>query len=148
MNTLIVACPSCKTKNKMAAIKQHRKPRCGKCGISLSMVGYAVPVVLTDQDVSQVIREADLPLMLDFYSPGCGPCRTLGPIIDKMAHQFFGRAIIAKIDTSTNQLSAGKYGIRGVPTLIFFRNGQVVDQIIGALPEDALVAKLNNFIRT
>lgn len=112
------------------------------------MAGYAVPVVLTDQDASQVLREADLPLMLDFYSPSCGPCRTLAPIIDKMAHQFFGRVIIAKIDTSTNQLSAGKYGIRGVPTLIFYKNGQVVDQIVGALPEDALVAKLNNFIRT
>lgn len=132
----------------MVAIKQHRNPRCGKCGISLPMAGYAVPVVLTDQDASQIIREADLPLMLDFYSPSCGPCRTLAPIIDKMAHQFFGRVIIAKIDTSLNQLSAGKYGIRGVPTLIFFKNGQVVDQIIGALPEDALVAKLNNFIRT
>jgi len=148
MNTLIVACPSCKTKNKMAAGKQHRGPRCGKCHVPLPMADYAVPVELTDQDAAQMIREADLPLLLDLYSPNCGPCRTLAPVIDKLAHQFFGRAIIAKIDTSTNHLLAGRYGIRGVPTLLFFKNGQVVDQVVGALPEDALVAKLNSFIRT
>lgn len=93
-----------------------------------------------------MIREADLPLMLDFYSPSCTPCRALAPVIDRLARQFFGRTIIAKIDTSANHLSAGHYGIRGVPTLIFFKNGQVVDQVVGALPEDALVAKLNSFI--
>ena len=148
MNSLIVACPSCKTKNKVVAVKQHRKPRCGKCQAPLPMAGYATPVELTDQDVSLVLREADLPLMLDFYSPSCGPCRTLAPVIDRLARQFFGRAIIAKIDTSTNPLSAGQYAIRGVPTLIFFKKGQVVDQVVGGLPEDALVAKLNSFLRT
>ena len=147
MNTLIVACPSCKTKNKMAASKQHRQPRCGKCQSPLPMAGLAIPVELTDQEAAQVIREADLPLMLDLYSPSCTPCRTLAPVIDRLARQFFGRAIIAKIDTSTNHLTASQYGIRGVPTLIFLKNGQVVDQVVGALPEDALVAKLNTFIR-
>ena len=147
MNTLIVACPSCKTKNKMPASKQYRGPRCGKCQTPLPMAGYATPVELTDQEAAQVIREADLPLMLDFYSPNCGPCRTLAPVIDRLARQFFGRAIIAKIDTSIHHFRAGHYGIRGVPTLIFFKNGQVVDQVVGGLPEDALVAKLNSFIR-
>ena len=148
MNTLIVACPSCKAKNKMPAGKQHRGPRCGKCQAPLPMAGYATPVELTDQDAARVIREADLPLMLDFYSLSCTPCRTLAAVIDRLARQFFGRAIIAKIDTSTNHLTAGHYGIRGVPTLIFFKNGQVVDQVVGGLPEDALVAKLNSFLRT
>lgn len=148
MNTLIVACPSCKTKNKMPASKQHRGPRCGKCQTPLPMAAYAAPVELTDRDAAQIIREAGLPLMLDFYSPSCGPCRTLAPVIDRLARHFFGRAIIAKIDTSANHLSAGHYGIRGVPTLIFFKNGQVADQVVGALPEDALIAKLNSFIRS
>ncbi|MFA7346767.1 MAG: thioredoxin domain-containing protein [Desulfurivibrionaceae bacterium] len=131
----------------MAASKQHRGPRCGKCRTPLPMAGYATPVELTDQDAALVIREADLPLLLDFYSPTCGPCRMLAPVVDRLAQQFFGRAIIAKIDTSANHLSAGRYGIRGVPTLIFLKNGQVVDRIVGALPEDALIAKLNSFIR-
>ena len=148
MNTLIVACSSCKTKNKMVASKQHRGPRCGKCQAPLPMAGHATPMEPTDQEAAQVIREADLPLVLDFYSPSCGPCRTLAPVIDRLARQFFGRAIIAKIDTSTNHRTAGHYGIRGVPTLIFFKNGQVVDQVVGALPEDALIAKLNSFTRT
>jgi len=146
MNTLIVACPSCKTKNKMAAGKQHLSPRCGKCHAPLPMAGYATPVELTDQDAQQMIREADLPLLLEFYSPSCGPCRTLAPVLDRLARNFFGRAIIARIDTSRNHFSAGQYGIRGVPTLIFFKKGRIVDQVVGALPENALVAKLNNFI--
>lgn len=132
----------------MAASKQHRGPRCGKCKTPLPMANYAVPVELTDQDAAQVIREAGLPLLLDFYSPSCGPCRMLAPVLDRLARQFFGRAIIAKIDTSTNHRSAGQYGIQGVPTLIFFENGQAVDQVVGALPEDALTAKLNGFIRS
>lgn len=148
MNSLIVACPSCQTKNKVVAVKQHRKPRCGKCQTSLPMADYATPVELTDQDAAQAIREADLPVMLDFYSPTCGPCRMLAPVMERLARRFFGRAIIATIDTSTNHISAGQYGIRSVPTLIFFKNGQVADQIVGALPEDALVAKLDSFIRT
>ncbi|MDG4476333.1 thioredoxin family protein [Thiovibrio frasassiensis] len=132
----------------MMASKQHRKPRCGKCQTPLPMAAYATPVELTDQEAAQVIAEADLPMLLDFYSPSCGPCRMLAPVIEKLAQQFFGRAIIAKIDTSTNHLSAGRYGIRGVPTLLFLKNGQVVDQIVGALPEGALIAKLDNFLRT
>ncbi|MFA7383061.1 MAG: thioredoxin domain-containing protein [Desulfurivibrionaceae bacterium] len=132
----------------MAASKQHRGPRCGKCQTPLPMAGYARTVELTDQDAAQLIREADLPLLLDLYSPSCAPCRTLAPVIDRLARQFFGRAIIAKLDTSTNSLTAHHFGIRGVPTLIFLKNGQVVDQVVGALPEDALVAKLNNFLRT
>jgi thioredoxin 2 len=148
MNTLIVACPSCMTKNKVAGGKQHRNPRCGKCKTPLPMADYAVPVELTDQDAAQLIPEADLPLMIDLYSPDCSPCRTLAPVIDRLARKFFGRAIIAKIDTSTNRLSAARYGIRGVPTLLFLKKGQVVDQIVGALPENALVARLNSFLRT
>jgi thioredoxin len=83
--------------------------------------------------------------MVDFFSPTCGPCRILAPVIDTMAKRFLGRVIIAKLDTSRNQMAAGKYRIRGVPSLLFFKNGQLIDQVTGALPEQELVRLLEKF---
>ena len=83
--------------------------------------------------------------MVDFFSPTCGPCRTLAPVINTMARKFYGRLIIAKLDTSRNQMAASQYRIRGVPTLLFFKNGELMDQVTGALPEQELVQLLERF---
>ena len=83
--------------------------------------------------------------MVDFFSPTCGPCLMMSPAIDNLAKQFAGRVIIAKLDTSSNRGTPAQFQIRGVPTLIFFKNGQKVDQITGAMEEDALAIKLNQF---
>lgn len=143
MNSTIVACASCGRKNRIIADKKHLGPRCGHCGAPLVVSASAYPVELADANFNSFIGSGTLPVMVDFYSPACGPCRQLAPVVTRLAGVFAGRLLVAKIDTGRNPVTASRYQIRGVPTLLFFRNGRVVEQAVGALPE----AELLNLIR-
>lgn len=145
MNSIVIACSNCGTKNRIPADKQHLGPKCGSCKAAMSLGGSAVPVELNDSEFEGFINRAAKPVMVDFFSPTCGPCRMLAPVIDTLTKKFFGRVIIAKLDTSRHQMSASQYQIRGVPTLLFFKNGQLVDQVTGALPEQELTQLLEKF---
>ena len=145
MNSIVVACNNCGTKNRIPADKQHLGPKCGKCKTTISISTTAVPVELDDSTFSGFISRASKPVMVDFFSPTCGPCRMLAPVIDSMARKFYGRVIIAKLDTSRNQTAANQYRIKGVPTLLFFKNGTLADQVTGALPEQELTRLLEEF---
>ena len=145
MNSIEIACTQCGTKNRIPAEKQHLGPKCGKCKTAISLGNAAVPVELDDSTFSGFISTVAKPVMVDFFSPTCGPCRTFAPVINTMARKFYGRLIIAKLDTSRNQMAASQYRIRGVPTLLFFKNGELMDQVTGALPEQELVQLLERF---
>ena len=145
MNSIEIACTQCGTKNRIPADKQHLGPKCGKCKTAISLGNAAVPVELDDSTFSGFISTVAKPVMVDFFSPTCGPCRTFAPVINTMARKFYGRLIIAKLDTSRNQMAASQYRIRGVPTLLFFKNGELMDQVTGALPEQELVQLLERF---
>jgi thiol-disulfide isomerase/thioredoxin len=129
MKTMIATCGRCGTKNRIPEKKQHHGPRCGRCGEMIEMAGLAVPVELGDHDL---------------HSPDCGPCRSLAPLLDELVRRYFHKVAVAKIDTRRNPSSASRYGIRGVPTLLFFRGGNLVDQLVGVPPESQLIGKLNN----
>ena len=90
---------------------------------------------LDDRSFDRVVRESALPVLVDFYSPTCGPCRMLAPVIETLAANFVGRLQVGKLDTSRHQMAASRFQIRGVPTLLFFKNGNLVDQIVGAAPQ-------------
>ena len=141
----IIVCPSCGAKNRIPAEKQHLIPKCGKCGARLSVAGGTV-IELSDQDFQQVVNNSTLPVLVDFYSPTCGPCHALAPVIEQLAGQYAGRALICKLDTSRHQMTPAQFQIRGVPTLIFFKNGQSVDQVVGAVPSQELEQRLNNLL--
>ena len=145
MNSIVVACSKCSTKNRIPADKQHLGPKCGKCQGVINLATRAVPVELDDSTFAGFISRASKPVMVDFFSPTCGPCRMLAPVIDRMAIKFYGRVIIAKLDTSRSQTAAAQYRIRGVPTLLFFKNGRLIDQVTGALPEQQLAEVLEKF---
>jgi thioredoxin 2 len=146
VNSIILACPSCSAKNRIPAGKQHLSPKCGKCGKQINAKDGAIPVELLDSEFQTFVKGASLPVMVDFYSPTCGPCKSIAPVIMKLAADYLGRVIIAKLDTSTNPGTAMHYKIRGVPSLYFFKNGEVVDQVVGAPPEGQLRQKLDSII--
>ncbi len=139
---MIVECSHCGTKNRIPEKKQYEGPLCGRCGGAMDLAERVVPVELGDHDLQQFVSASRLPVMVDFYSPSCGPCRSLAPVIDAMARRFFRRVVIAKLDTSKNQASALRYGIRGVPTLLFFSGGELRDQLVGVPPQAMLVDRL------
>ena len=105
--------------------------------------GAGTPVIVTDADFAQIVLQADVPVMVDFWAQWCGPCRALGPTIDAIAQQYAGRAKIAKLDVDANPRTPGQYGIQGTPTMLYFQKGRVVDRLVGAHPEQALKQKLD-----
>lgn len=125
--------------------RQHHGPRCGSCGREMDLAGVAVPMELGDDDLLPFLAASKLPVMIDFFSPNCGPCRSLAPLIDNLTRRFFHKVAVAKIDTLLYPLSASRYGISAVPTLLFFQKGTPVDRIVGVPPESQLVARLEKF---
>jgi thioredoxin 2 len=101
---------------------------------------------LTDAAFHSQVEQAKLPVLLDFYSPTCGPCRTIAPIIETLAREYAGRLLVFKLDTSTQQMTAARFQIRGVPTLLFFQNGQVVDQVVGAVPRSEIEQRIQQMV--
>lgn len=144
MNNLIVSCSSCGKKNRIPASKQHLRPICGHCKATLRMENQAVPVELGDQDFHDFVKQASLPVMVDFFSPTCGPCRTMMRIVNDMAREHLNKYIVAKVDTSKSQQIALFFTIRGVPTFMFFKAGSLIDQISGAVSREVLERKLES----
>ena len=90
---------------------------------------------VSDAEFHKEVIESDLPVLVDFWAPWCGPCQRIGPILEELAGDYAGRLRIAKVNTEENQVQAGEYGVRGIPTMILFKNGNEVDRIVGALPK-------------
>jgi thioredoxin 1 len=98
---------------------------------------------ITDANFEELVMNSDKPVMLDFWAVWCGPCRMIGPIVEEMATEYEGKAVIGKVDVDNNQEVAMKYGIRNIPTVLFIKGGEVVDKQVGAAPKPAFTAKLD-----
>lgn len=146
MSDLIIPCSHCGIKNRVPGDKLHLKPKCGSCGQVFKPSESGKVLEFDDNIFDKALNSFSLPIMVDFYSPSCGPCRMLAPVIDNLANQYAGKAVIAKYDTSRYQMTAARFQVKGVPTLIFFKQGQVVDQVVGAAPQSDIEQRLNNLI--
>ncbi len=129
------------------------QPVCGKCGAKLSepTPGAAAdgkPQIVTDATfASDVVAASSLrPVLVDAWAEWCGPCRMVAPVLDQLAAESDGRYKIAKLNVDENPRTSAQFNIRSIPTLLIFKNGQLVDQIIGVQPKQAIAARLNQHI--
>lgn len=97
----------------------------------------------TDQNFKSEILDSDKVALVDFWAAWCGPCQMLGPVIEELAGEFEGKAIIAKLNVDENPNTAAQYGIRSIPTMLIFKNGEVADQMVGAMPKNMIAEKIN-----
>jgi len=99
-------------------------------------------LVVNDQNFEEIILKSDKVSMVDFWAEWCGPCRMVGPIVEEIGKEFEGKVVVGKIDVDANNTVSEKYSIRNIPTILFFKNGEVVDKQVGAVPKNVLVKKL------
>ena len=97
---------------------------------------------LTDQNFDEVVLQSDKPVIVDFWAEWCGPCRMVGPIVEEIGMDYEGKAIVGKLDVDSNPAVTQKFGIRNIPTVLFFKNGEIADKQVGAVPKSNLVNKL------
>ena len=147
---IIQTCPNCGTRNRVdeqAAISSQ--PVCGKCGTKLPIAGAAAssngkPQVVTDATFAHDVINASsaVPVLVDAWAAWCGPCRMIAPVLDQLAAESGGRYKIAKLNVDENPRTSAQFQIRSIPTLLIFKNGKLVDQIIGVQPKQAIAARL------
>jgi thioredoxin 1 len=103
-------------------------------------------VTLTDQNFQKEVLESDVPVLVDFWAPWCAPCRIVAPVVEQLADEYIGKFKIAKLNTDENNKTASTYGIMSIPTLGIFKDGQLVDGVVGAVPKQTLSKKLDEHI--
>jgi thioredoxin 1 len=107
----------------------------------------AGPRTLTDANFDQTIAQASSPVLVDFWAPWCGPCRITEPIVERLSHEMNGKLVVGKVNVDENPGVSRRYGVQGIPTMIIFRNGQVADRWVGALPEPAIRNRIAAFVK-
>jgi thioredoxin len=145
----IVNCSKCGAKNRVdEGAAANRQPVCGKCGTALGVKGSNAadtgkPRVVTDATFArEVLEQRGVPILLDCWAAWCGPCRMIAPVLDELAAEANGRYVIAKLDVDDNPRTAAQFDIRSIPTMLIFREGELVDRIVGAQPKEAIAARL------
>lgn len=146
----IVNCLNCGAKNRVdEAAAARSRPVCGRCGTMLGVEATASdadkgkPRIVTDKTfASDVLGRRGIPVLLDCWAEWCGPCRMIAPVLDELAAEANGRYLIAKLNVDENPTTAAQFNIRSIPTMLIFRDGALIDRIVGAQPKEAIAARL------
>jgi thioredoxin len=151
MSSTIIACRQCGTKNRVEEnAARERQAVCGKCGAALdaaqadSNIDTSHPRVVTDETFRRELQAAgNRPVLVDFWAEWCGPCHRVAPVLDQLAAESNGRYVIAKLNVDENPRTAAEFRVQSIPTLLIFRNGALVDRMVGAQSKQAIAARLN-----
>jgi len=132
-------CQFCQSWNKVDVTRAADRPKCGKCGKPMLLDR---PIHLDDETFARTISESAVPVLVDFYADWCGPCKVMAPSVDKLAADYIGRALVAKLNTDHSQKTSMSFNVRGIPTSIVFDGGKEVARQTGAVPYVALESML------
>jgi thioredoxin len=136
-----IVCPHCDTINRVPLDKPAGRAKCGRCH---KQMFFGKPVPVSARSFAAHIQHDDIPVAVDFWAEWCGPCKMIGPALEEISNELGQKISIVKLNIDDNPLTPAKYGVRGIPTLMLFKDGQVAATKIGALPKGALSAWVEN----
>jgi thioredoxin len=147
---MIATCTRCQTKNRIdEQAASARQPVCGRCGAPLEFAprgdsaNGGQPRIVTDTSFEHdVLGSGTTPILVDCWAPWCPPCRAIAPVLDELAAEASGRYVIAKLNVDENPKTSERFGIRSIPTMLIFKNGQLIDTLVGAQPKQAIASRL------
>jgi thioredoxin 2 len=142
----MIRCPTCGATNRVPQekIEQKLEPVCGRCKTTLPL--DARPVTVADATFSTEVEQSPLPVLLDLWADWCAPCRVIAPMIDELAAEMAGRVRVAKLNIDENPVTARRFNVRGVPTLLVLKQGKELDRIVGVQPKSEIARRLQQVI--
>jgi thioredoxin 2 len=149
LDEMIIRCLKCGTKNRMPETRLNEQPLCGKCGTTLVVNSdQGRPVEVTDSTFSREVLSSPGSVLVDCWAPWCGPCRMVAPILDELASKYAGGVRIAKLNVDENPLTASRYDVRNIPTMLLFKDGKLINSLVGALPKETIEQHLIAIMKT
>jgi thioredoxin 2 len=146
MSERLLTCPSCGTKNRIPPPQPGRKVVCGRCRTPIDAAGG--PVHVTDDTFAAQVERSPTPVLLDLWADWCGPCHMLAPIVDQLSSELAGRVMVAKLNIDENPGTAGRFGVRSIPTLLVLKGGKEVDRLVGVQPKQEILRRLENVLKS
>ncbi len=141
----IIRCAKCGANNRVNLDKQSSGlPVCGRCKTPLTTKIH--PIIFTDQNFAAEAENSPLPVLIDFWAAWCGPCRIIAPVIEQLAKEIGEKVRVGKLDVDKNQMTAVRFRVQSIPTLLVLKNGMEVDRIVGAQSKEAILQRLNRYI--
>jgi thioredoxin 2 len=149
LDDIIIRCLSCETKNRMPENRLNQRPLCGKCGVPLVIRGGDLhPIEITDETFFREVLSYSGSVLMDCFAPWCAPCRTLEPILEELASKYAGGVKFVKMNVDDNPLTASKYNTRNIPTMLLFKNGTLVNRLVGTLSKEEIERQLLAIVET
>jgi thioredoxin 2 len=141
-DAMLIRCPACGATNRVPGDKVAAglHPRCGRCKQQLA--AQLGPVTVTDATFAADVERSPLPVLVDAWAPWCGPCRTIAPVIEELASELAGRVRVAKLNVDENPMTAARFGLRSIPTLLVLAGGREVDRFVGVQPKAEIIRRL------
>jgi thioredoxin 2 len=142
----LIRCASCGANNRvpLERLRGNARPICGRCKRELTP--FAHPVIVTDANFASEVEQSPLPVLLDMWAAWCGPCHMIAPVIEQLSAELAGRIRVCKLNIDESPLSAARFSVRSIPTLLVLKNGREVDRLVGALPKQEILRRLESYI--
>jgi thioredoxin 2 len=143
----LIRCAACGATNRVpqAKIEPRLEPVCGRCKAPL-LPRYDKPVTVTDADFSAELERSPLPVLLDMWAPWCGPCRMIAPVLEALATELAGRVRVAKLNVDENPVTAARFNVRSIPTLLVLKAGREIDRIVGVQPKAEIIRRIERVV--